>query len=67
MIAMKLRLKTIRIADAHAQQPCSEVTDIQGSVAGVRWLGLRGYPSALWLKLAHSKNQFTTGGTIESV
>ena len=28
MIAVKLRLKTILIAHAHAQQPCSEVTDI---------------------------------------
>ena len=34
----------LHIAHAHAQQPCSEVTDISGSVAGVRWLGLRGYP-----------------------
>jgi hypothetical protein len=28
MIAMKLRLKTILIAHAHAQQRCSEVTGI---------------------------------------
>ena len=65
MIAMKLRLKTILIAHADAQQRCSEVTGIQGNAAGVHQLDLTGYPSVSRLKVANRKNVLTTGRTIE--